>query len=91
MQIILLTKDTATARVLAVGRRWPLFAGLLLGTLLSAGLFHFGYIYGRDAAQPEIVAVTERTNGRQVPWESTSLTGEFVFNQKHSYINTERL
>ncbi len=61
MQIILLTKDTATARVLAVGRRWPLFAGLLLGTLLSAGLFHFGYIYGRDAAQPDIAAVAERT------------------------------
>ena len=28
------------------------------------------------------VAVTGRTNGAQVPWESSSLTGDFVFNQR---------
>ena len=26
------------------------------------------------------IAVSERSNGRQVPWESSSLTGDFVFN-----------
>jgi murein DD-endopeptidase MepM/ murein hydrolase activator NlpD len=60
MQIILLSKSAATARVLAVGRRWPLFIGLLLGVLLSAGLFHVGYLYGRGSAEPDLAAVTAR-------------------------------
>ena len=30
------------------------------------------------------VAVTERTSGAQVPWESSSLTGDFVFNRHES-------
>jgi hypothetical protein len=30
------------------------------------------------------VAVTERTSGAQVPWESSSLTGDFVFNRHQS-------
>lgn len=30
------------------------------------------------------VAVTGRTNGAQVPWESSSLTGDFVFNQRET-------
>ena len=42
MQIILLTKTGAAARVLSFGRRWPLVAGLMLGALLSAGLFRAG-------------------------------------------------
>ncbi len=57
MQIILLTKTGAAARVLSFGRRWPLVAGLLLGALLSAGLFRAGYVVGHQAAQPELAAV----------------------------------
>lgn len=60
MQIILLSKSAATARVLAVGRRWPLFIGLLLGVLLSVGLFQVGYLYGRGSAEPDLAAVTAR-------------------------------
>jgi hypothetical protein len=30
------------------------------------------------------VAVTDRTSGAQVPWESSSLTGDFVFNRQES-------
>lgn len=65
MQIILLTKTAATARVLAVGRRWPLVAGLLLGVALAAGLFHVGYLYGRQATAPDLVSVTERTRAAE--------------------------
>jgi len=61
MQIILLTKKAAASRVLNIGRRWPLYAGLLLGVLLSTGLFHAGYLYGRDDAQPDLAAAAERT------------------------------
>ena len=66
MQIILLTKTGAAARVLSFGRRWPLVAGLLLGALLSAGLFRAGYVVGHQAAQPELAAVSARTRAAEV-------------------------
>lgn len=61
MQIILLTKTGAAARVLSIGKRWPMVVGIALGALLSAGLFRAGYLYGHHAAQPELAAVSART------------------------------
>ncbi len=61
MHIILLSKTGTAARLLSFGRRWALAAGVLLGALLSAGLFHAGYLYGHQAAQPELASVSART------------------------------
>ncbi len=66
MQIILLTKTGAAARVLSFGRRWPLVAGLMLGALLSAGLFRAGYVVGHQAAQPELAEVSARTRAAEM-------------------------
>ena len=61
MQIILFTKAGASARVLEFSRRWPLFAGLMLGLLIASGIFHAGQIHGRRAVEPDLAAIAAQT------------------------------